>query len=392
MLKIGKPFIKEHNDKTRLYCDLILNDNEPYSLWYEVDNEYGRFLCDDRIDGIVVNVLLYCMERGVDIYSDCPISQKLYYQLTTYLIPSISKNIKKYQSIKITAPFCETEFDCANAVGTGLSGGIDSFYSIAKHINCDSPNFNLTHLTFFNAGASGNYGGDTARQLFQERIDYVKNFATEHHLKLVTVDTNINEFLQQIHYYTHTFRSLAIPLILQKLFGVYYYSSSRSFFDFHFSMVPGSYELLSLQCLSTESLTFYSCGGETSGRLEKTEVVSEFAPSYKYLNVCIKESSNCGRCEKCVRTMLGLYALGKLELYSDVFDLSDFRKNLKKHLAFMLSQHKNGTYREIRAALKQNKIKIPLSSYFLAFFKITVRKFKNNKIIRKLFRKPNADI
>ena len=388
MLEIKKPLIQKNGNKTRLCFDLILNENQCENIWYEVDSEYEPFLCDDRIDGIVVNILLYCMEHELDIVSECPISERLYYQLTNYLIPSISNNIKKYHFIKIKAPLCSTPFSSAKAVGTGLSGGIDSFYSIAKHISCDTPSFKLTHLTFFNAGASGNYGGDVARQLYSDRIAYVENFAKEQNLKLVTVDTNINEFLHQLHSHTHTFRALAIPLILQKLFSVYYYSSGCSFSGFRFYYEPAYYDLLNLPCLSLDNITFYSCGGETTGRLEKVKAVSEYEPSYKYLNVCVSESSNCGHCEKCIRTLLELYVLGKLELYSDVFDTEYFYKNLKKHYAFMLSRRKNAAYKELIAEFKKRKMKIPLSSYISAFFIRADRKIKDNKLVRRIFKKP----
>ena len=55
--------------------------------------------------------------------------------------------------------------------------------------------------------------------------------------------------------------------------------------------------------------------------MQKLKIVADYAPSYKYLNVCLKDGNNCGRFEKCVRTMTGLDALGKLDYYREVFDV-----------------------------------------------------------------------
>jgi len=60
-------------------------------------------------------------------------------------------------------------------------------------------------------------------------------------------------------------------------------------------------------------------GQVTTTRLEKTRVVADweealpFVRSCLYLEIPPNDLVNCGRCEKCVRTMLGLIALGKLD-------------------------------------------------------------------------------
>jgi hypothetical protein len=53
-------------------------------------------------------------------------------------------------------------------------------------------------------------------------------------------------------------------------------------------------------------------------RYEKTRLISEWDLALRHLRVCNRteeytsEQLNCGRCEKCVRTMLGLLAIGAL--------------------------------------------------------------------------------
>ena len=93
--------------------------------------------------------------------------------------------------------------------------------------------------------------------------------------------------------------------------------------------------MLSLPLLSTHNLRIYS-EGEGMTRMEKLKAVVNYAPSYKYLNVCLKEGDNCGTCEKCVRTLLGLDALGALDKYTEVFDVDYYRKHKKWYLQQLL--------------------------------------------------------
>lgn len=272
------------------------------------------------------------MEHKLDIICEEKISEKLYYQLTEYFIPSVSKNIGKYQSINIIADVTNEQLETANAVGGSLSGGVDSFYTLLRHLDRKETSYNITHLTFFNAGASGQYGGEEARVKYQNRIAWIKDVADNLGKKLICIDTNINEFLQENHLATHSCRTLALPLLLQKLFSKYYFASGTSFSDFKFDETSCcEYDLLIVQCLSTENLQFYSSGGAVN-RLEKVDFISNYEITYPRLNVCVIEDMNCSRCEKCQRTMMELYVLGVLEKYGEVFDLEYFERDKHKFL------------------------------------------------------------
>lgn len=337
VLKIGTPYIESGKDSSRLCSVLELGGKPVYTLWYEVEKAFEPFLCCERVDGIVVNLLLYAMEHGYDLESDCEMSEQIRYQLTEYLIPSIAKNIKRYQNIELRIPVSLVEIANASAVGASLSGGVDSFYTLFQHLHRSEERYNITHLCFFNAGASGAGGGEKGRARYHARIRWIKSVADDLGKELVCVDTNVNEFLHQRHEATHTFRTLAIPLILQKLFSKYFFASGVELKDFNFSEADtADYDLLITQCISSENLKFYVSGGEAS-RLEKLRRISSEDLTYNKLNVCEAEDTNCGRCDKCVRTMVELYALGCLENYNGVFDTSYFKKHKSFYFARMLA-------------------------------------------------------
>ena len=62
-----------------------------------------------------------------------------------------------------------------------------------------------------------------------------------------------------------------------------------------------------------------------STRYDRTKLLSDFGPAQKLLNVCINGAPNCGKCFKCVCTMLQLDQMGKLDVFEGVFDTSYYR-------------------------------------------------------------------
>ena len=96
--------------------------------------------------------------------------------------------------------------------------------------------------------------------------------------------------------------------------------------------------------MSTENTTFYSTGSEVS-RLEKTAAIADSRIAQRYLNARWSSLRNCtDKCDKCRRTVLGLYALNKLDLYREVFDVDRFYAHLHKHLGYMLAMRNHETH------------------------------------------------
>jgi hypothetical protein len=370
VLEIRQPYIKRIGNKSRLCSDISWGDRSR-TLWFEVEREYEECLCTERIDSFVVALLPYAMIENLNIHSDGYVSEKLLYQLKTILLPSLSANIAEFHSIDIDAKHDGTVLESKNAVGTALSCGVDSFYTVLKHLDTDLEGFRLTHLTYFNIMNSAIWQGreDSSREFSNARINYVKPAAEKLGLKLVTVDSSLDKFYNNLNYLaTYAFRFCGTVLALQKLFGKYYWSSGHPFSQFNLTIDDITYfDLLSVQCVSNENITFYSTGSEIT-RLEKTEYISDFAVPRKCLNVCWVNLNNCNTCDKCRRTMLGLYALGKLDLYGAVFDVNYFYQNRDEYLGHMLfevfreKRNHQGFYNEIYQCLIQRDIKIPIGA------------------------------
>lgn len=368
MLTIYPPEIIEHENETVLQAAFECGNTKD-TLRFSTTKEFGKYLCHERGDAFLVAMLLYAMKRGEDIHILAPISERLYYTLTKHFVKVIADMFPGYHRVQIIAEIATGQLENAGGVGTGLSCGIDSFCTVIEHTDESCPpDYRLTHLTFFNVGASGDYGGEHARDLFHQRIEAVRPCADELHLPLVTLDSNINEVLNTNFVPTHTYRNVAAVLALQKLFKIYYYSSGYSLRQFEFNHSDSShYDVYALDMLSTDTTKFFS-SGEIYSRVEKTEIVSTHPLSYKYLNVCVAAETNCSRCHKCQRTLVTLDLLGKLDLYDKVFDLNDYWTHRSKYFGLVLGGWKNDLFKqEIYDAIKQDKFHIPFSAYLYRY-------------------------
>ena len=178
---------------------------------------------------------------------------------------------------------------------------------------------------------------------------------------------------------------------LAKLFKIYYYASSgHDFSAFNIinssSRDSGYYDLLSLNCLSTQTLRIYSEGG-AKNRFNKTEAIMDNELARNYLHVCLYDKNNCGICEKCKRTLLTLDALNKLENFNKVFNIEFYKKHRREYIYYLLHEHyKHSDYYEpIYQKMKSRITLMDKITYFTQFiFSINHIQNYNNVVIRIL--------
>lgn len=366
-------YIKEvKQEKTTKGVDisfLIQIKEKEYLLKYVVTADVTE-LCD-RADGVVVTFLLYAMKYGMNIYSDIPISEKLYYQLTYHVIPQIHYcNPDKTTPIKIIAPLSDEVYN-GNWVGTGISCGVDSFSTIKEYTeDCELANYKITHLCYFKTGAHhgdiGRFDKQIEDKLFAEELEKAKEFCEKENFEMVIVESNLHEIccdaFSHVYDITHTYRSAGVMLLLQKQFNKYYYASGDHNVDEVIVNVDNDsakYEKWLLPLLSNESIAFYSANKATK-RIEKVEYISNWAPTYDRLSVCWSASNNCCKCRKCIRTMVALDLVGKLDCYSQSFDLEFYQKNKRKFMREIVALRSiDCSYQDIYLYMKKHHIKMP---------------------------------
>ncbi|OQB14345.1 MAG: hypothetical protein BWY15_01202 [Firmicutes bacterium ADurb.Bin193] len=400
MIKIGTPNISLDNDYATLTNDIII-DGRCEKLWFKVSSEYAKYLTTERADAYLVLLFYYAMKHGHDMEFEVPVSERIYYQMKYYLIDALNQEDPSFKNIQIQ---CTTECEpvvSENAVGTGMSGGIDSLSTIYLHTGEDCPqSYKLTHLTFFNSGAAHLPDGErvldkSGEDIFQKRVELAKTFAERTGLKLLVVDSNISELLKIDHTLTHTYRNCGTALLFQKLFSVYYYSSAGVKYSTNYvspNLDTGHYDDSIVPYISNNNITFYSTIIQYT-RFRKTKILTDYNLSYEFLNVCITDSTNCGECSKCIRTLTTLDALGRLDRYRSVFDLEKYQKNRNRHIGWVVVNRKKDFYDEIYQCFKDNKKHIPFVSVLHALNYWVIGIIKKNipqgikDSIRKIIRK-----
>lgn len=376
-------------------------EDENFTFWFKVESKYKEYLCEERSDAFIIGLLYYAMCTGADIISEAPISARLLYKLNYELIPILCNEKTGYNSIKIHGPVEESLYPNIGAVGTGMSCGIDSFSTLYKHISNDMlANYRLTHLTYFNMGAIFHPKGISNKskmplqemrillsKMAKEKLDNAKYVAKAVDLPLVYVESNLDSDIYRGAYgFTAVYRNISMVLSLQGLFGKYIHSTAGwppGFFETNLETGSEHYELLLFDCFNNHSVDIIP-GGQEDSRLEKTKKIINKDLVKEKLDVCFN-FNNCGHCSKCYRTLITLEILGKLDLYSSVFDIDKYKGDRHYAYEWLLNAYKSKTDPfsfELYHKAKEKKL-IPNEAYYL-FFKKRIK-----QVLRKPYRKIN---
>ena len=374
MLNIGKSYIVQTAGTSRLCADLTI-DNHRTTLWFSVDCMHEEWLALGRADPFVVALLPKAMRGGHKIVCEDPISERLHYQLTNGLIPTLVFAGEDYQPITIIAPLTSERVSNQGAVGTGFSGGVDCLYTIMRH-GADSE-MPLTHSVVVNR-QDRLWDENTFHKICQR----AELFGSEQNLQAVFVDTNYRSVLPAVTDNLVTFRYISCVLALQGLFKAYLVSSGPNAAKLNLDLnVCDRYDLLTVNCVSNESLSFYLSGSETT-RGGKLAALAQWPPSRRWLNACtIKEGeyNNCGHCKKCIHDMTMLYALGQLEQYNTVFDTADYLRHLPARIGYILANRdKSESCTQAVQLLKEQNTPIPSAAYI---YEKQFRRAKQNQEI-----------
>ena len=384
MLKLSQPQIVKGEAQATYQVD-VASEKENRTLWYRL-HESNIDLISDSSDAALVALLIPAMATGEDIHISGRVSEKLLYSCSEPLQAVLKSVIPSLKKIKIHAETIDDRpAERASGVATGFSAGVDSYCVLADHYDSKvADGFKVTHLLFNNVGSHGK-GGEN---LFKERYERLLPTAKLLKLPLVMVDSNLDEFYFSkrkeirspetggIFEQTHTLRNASVALFLQGGIGRYLYASAYEYKDI-FVGPTGSMaysDAVTLPLLSTETLDTLSVGSQYN-RVQKTLRVAEVPTSYKTLDVCASDSKattapNCSKCGKCLRTLVTLEIAGRLEQYSESFDLSVYRTHRERYMAELLGSRKLLS-REVAQFAKARGYRFPLLSYLVKALRIS---------------------
>lgn len=372
VLHIGAPKLIHVNGKCRLTAMVTAPDRQK-EMYFEFDEEYAPYACTERCDPFVLLLFVYALHDSLDIQCDAPMTERLYYQLTSYQIPLMAKHIEEYHHISIACDLAEEIEPLVDGKAAAFSGGVDSFYTVVAHLDSECKNHNLTHLIFNNVGALTKSQEESER-VFADKRAFLGAAADELGLPLVAVNTNMLELLHdydEVITSPDLFKNMGCLCALKRLFRVFYWSSSGEGMDrfrVNYSDMD-EYESVNVSMVSYDCLAVYFFDF-TASRLDKVRYIADHPVVQRYLSVC--DGMNDSMCFKCTRTMVELMAIGKLEKFDSVFDVAWFKKHLVDRLAYHFGDKNEWAYGfcgESLEACRQNGVRIPFMAWVLAVLK-----------------------
>jgi hypothetical protein len=257
-------------------------------------------------DSLLAAALLPAMATAARLRTEEPISAALATGLEK-VQTVLSAWYPELTHIQVDAPVRpSTTTRDGELVAAFFSGGVDSFYTALKRRR------ELNALVFI-------HGFDIRldRAAVRSRCSQLARAAAGAlGLPLVEVETNLRPFSRSyVGWGAYHGSALAsVALFLSGRFSRIYVPGSLSY-DSHFP--HGSHPLLDPLWTTPEVELVYD--GFEANRYEKTSLVGGSKVAMRFLRVCNRNASdpaagvNCGRCEKCLRTMTALRVLGRLQ-------------------------------------------------------------------------------
>ena len=285
-------------------------------LWFEVNDSNGQYLMAS-FDPFVVGVLMLAMSLGEDIKINGNLSPKLIYGLKQYQQYFHYWFKDRLQVVDIVASAGE-EMDGDHrqeAVASFFSGGVDSFYTLWSHLPEQERVVanRLTHCVFvhgFDIPINDVRTFDTAFVHYEKMMERMG-------IQLIGVRTNLKELLIHCNVgwgMTHGTALGAVGMLWQGLVGRMYIPSTQKY---SVAEPWGSNPVVD-PMLSLNQLDFVHHGAHMA-RLDKITEICHWPVVYDAMRVCWLRPNginNCGRCEKCLRTMMALEIEGTLRCFS----------------------------------------------------------------------------
>jgi len=204
-------------------------------------------------------------------------------------------------------------------VGAFFSGGVDSFYTLLKH------QAEITDLIFIDMRLDN--------PVLREKISAkIRGVAAAFGKNIIAIETNVRELMRPYVKWGpmgHGSVLATIGHLLSPSFRRIYIPTSLTF-----AHLPpwGSHPVLD-HLWNTETLDFVHDGCEAN-RVEKVGRLSDCKIALENLRVCWRNPGsayNCGRCEKCLRTMVNLKvnnALDRCPVFDAELDLKRLSKTI----------------------------------------------------------------
>lgn len=144
----------------------------------------------------LVALLYPAMYYGEDIEIEGSVSKKLYHNIMHYVQGIVAAYEVKAQKIAVKVGGFQNARKCSLLhVGTGFSGGVDSFSTLYdNYLNTNDEDYKVDTLFFFHVGQYGNTSNSKTWERANNRFGITKSMASELQMNSVMLNTNMFGF------------------------------------------------------------------------------------------------------------------------------------------------------------------------------------------------------
>ena len=296
---------------TTLLASLEIPENKQYQLFAQVDGLPG-FAPPESCDWLALALIFFAMEHGDSLHLHGTVSNSLLVNLSEINAIWRIWRPDKYRTIQLYADTVVSEE--ARPGGSGyvyaFSGGADACASLRRNLN-DAMGWRKRRPS----AAMLVHGFDIALEnekgfeLANERAQFITSSVN---VPLVTVKTNLRNLPGNWEDHFGAMVSALLTAIRTGFEGGVY-ASCQPYLN---PVLPWGSNPVSNPLLCSSHFPIHTDGADMT-RIEKVTLIAEWPEARDNVRVCWQgdtPGSNCGKCEKCIRTQLELLALGDTEL------------------------------------------------------------------------------
>jgi len=326
----------EQNDcSQRIAATVIWEDTDrpPRDIYFEVDKAFAHYLSPNP-HAFLVACLMPAVHHGEKrILLDEAICPELRNGLVTdmrwfeaWYCP-VCRPVRIEAKPGVRPPRLNRE----EWAGSFLSGGLDSLATLrANRLDFprDHPRSLKDCLMVYGFDFGGCEGVDRQAEPFERALTSLSNIARDAEVNLIRVCTNIRHLDDNVDFWMQEFHGAALAAVAHAVSNRLTRVNIASTAKIPRTLPWGSHPLLDSNYSSTDLQISHD--GLRYSRLEKAELVAGWDVALQNIRVCNENPPdvlNCGRCEKCVRTMLEFLAAGGLSRAS-AFPAQDVSREL----------------------------------------------------------------
>jgi len=301
--------------RTRLSATIDDGDSRS-EVWFSIPEATAA--PDPPSEPFVLAALLQAMRHGKDLVLEGPVSAMLLANLEGLQEIYAGWFPDLFSPVAVVAEPAMPPDRVSAAIAACFSGGVDSFHTVMTHRK------RLDALVYVD-GLDMVDPDPAFRQMVHARM---AEAADEVGLPLLVATTNVREYAAPFAAWLEHFHAMALAAVGHAMaagLGELLITADRSYST---ALQWGNHPMAT-PLYSSEAIRVTPSGWEGT-RADRVMAIASYPPALRHLRVCWRNPDsayNCGRCEKCIRTKIGLELAGALDACATLdhhLDLSEY--------------------------------------------------------------------